>query len=236
MRPAALALIACLGALTAAPAVLAQPQPAPVVVELFTAQGCSACVDANAFLGELAEREGVLALSFSVDYWDYLGWRDTLARPEHVQRQRAYTRRLNLRRLYTPQVVVDGRDAAPGSEHERIETLIRRNIDPVWATPEVRLSGDARRVWIGSGRARGGADVWLVRYQPRAQAVTVDQGENRGREVRVVNAVRSVERVGGWRGRAVSFRLPAAREPGVRTAVLLQQPNGGPVLSAAVAH
>lgn len=232
MRSAALALIACFIA-AAAPAA-AQTRPAPVVVELFTSQGCSACVEANAYLGEVAEREGVLPLSFSVDYWDYLGWRDTLARPEHTARQRAYLRRLNLRRLYTPQVVVDGRDAAAGFEHERIDGFIRSNTEPAWASPEITLSADARRVWIGSGRTRGAADVWLVRFDPRGRTVAVDRGENRGREVRVVNPVVAVQRLGPWRGRPLSLRLPASPDDDLRTAVLLQQPDGGPILSAAV--
>ena len=237
MRPApALCLALCALATPAAAQRSERAEPPPVVVELFTSQGCSACVDANAFVGELAGREGVLALSFSVDYWDYLGWRDTFATPAAGERQRAYSRRLNLRRLYTPQVVVDGRDAAPGFEHERIEAAVRRNTDPAWAVPEVRLSADGRRAWVGSGRApRGGGDIWLVRFEPRVRDVAVDQGENRGRTVRVVNVVRSVARLGAWRGRSVALRLPAGEE-GQRTAVLLQGVDGGPVLSAAVAE
>src|SRR6186713_388159 len=98
----------------------------PVLVELFTAQGCGACRDANAHLGKLAERPGVLALTFSVDYWDYLGWTDTFARPEYAERQKAYVTRLKLREPYTPQVVVDGRQEAQGLKTAEVDRLVRQ--------------------------------------------------------------------------------------------------------------
>ena len=93
----------------------------PVLVELFTAQGCGACRDANTYLARLADRPGVLALTFSVDYWDYLGWTDTFARPEYADRQRAYVNRLKLREPYTPQVVVDGRGEAQGLKAAEVD-------------------------------------------------------------------------------------------------------------------
>ncbi len=108
---------------------LAQPLAAaarpPVVVELYTAQGCGSCREANVFLDKLAERPGVLALTFPVDYWDYLGWSDTFARPEFAARQKAYVARLELREPYTPQVVVDGRREAPALKPEQVERLVR---------------------------------------------------------------------------------------------------------------
>ena len=107
-----------------APAGAALAKPA-VLVELFTAQGCGPCAEANAYLGKLAERPGVLALTFSVDYWDYLGWTDTFAKPEFTERQRAYVARLQLREPYTPQVIVDGRQEAQGLKLPEIDRLIR---------------------------------------------------------------------------------------------------------------
>ena len=114
MRKAAYSFILLALAALASPAG-AHPRP-PVIVELFTAQGCSSCSDANALVGELAEREGVLPLTFSVDYWDYLGWPDTFALPEFTERQKAYARRLGPREVYTPQVVVDGAKQASGAK------------------------------------------------------------------------------------------------------------------------
>ncbi|HYD46039.1 MAG TPA: DUF1223 domain-containing protein, partial [Phenylobacterium sp.] len=120
MRLIALATLVC--ALLGTPAAAARQ---PVIVELYTAQGCAACGAANAFVDKLAEREGVLALTFPVDYWDYLGWADTFAKPEFAARQKAYLPVLKLREAYTPQVIVDGRAHATGAQPEKIESLIR---------------------------------------------------------------------------------------------------------------
>ena len=122
MRKAAYSFILLALAALASPAG-AHPRP-PVIVELFTAQGCSSCGDANALVGELAERDGVLPLTFSVDYWDYLGWPDTFALPEFTERQKAYAKRLGPREVYTPQVVVDGRKQASGAKPETVEELV----------------------------------------------------------------------------------------------------------------
>ncbi len=220
------ALLACLGALLPAEA-SAQARRPVVVVELFTAQGCAACPDANLRLAALAEQDGVLLLTWSVDYWDYLGWRDTLARPEAADRQRAYVRRLALRRPSTPQVIVAGAETADGRNLEQLTAVVENA--PVGGV-DLRLAADGSRVWVGSGRAsRGGGDVWLIRYEPEPEAVRVADGENRGREVRVVNAVRSVERLGAWNGRPAVWRLPPGDEA-LRTAVLLQEADGGRVL------
>src|SRR5438552_18648429 len=96
-----------------------------VLVELYTAQGCRTCAEANGLVGKLAERPGVLPLTFSVDYWDYLGWADTFAKPEFAERQKAYVAKLSLREPYTPQVVVDGQAQASGAKAERVEKLVK---------------------------------------------------------------------------------------------------------------
>jgi hypothetical protein len=205
----------------------------PVLVELFTAQGCGACAEANAYVAKLAERPGVVALTFSVDYWDYLGWTDTFARPEFADRQRAYVTRLKLREPYTPQVVVDGREQAQGQKTAEVDRLIRAAIAAPGNPPDMRFVG-LRRVDVGSGRApRGGADVWLVRYDPRTLEVTPKAGENRGELVTQKNVVRQIVRLGPWRGRPQAYRLPAAPEDGLRTLVLVQTPRGGRLLGMA---
>ena len=140
MRKAALfSLLLCVTPIAAA----AKP---PVVVELFTAQGCASCGEANANLAKMAQREGVLALTFPVDYWDYLGWSDTFAKPEFTARQKAYVARLELREPYTPQVVVDGRAQAGGLQNEKVERLISQAAKGPHDPPDmafIRMAGSA---------------------------------------------------------------------------------------------
>lgn len=202
----------------------------PVLVELFTAQGCSSCADANAHIGKLAERPGVLPLTFSVDYWDYLGWTDTFARPEYAVRQKAYVTRLKLREPYTPQVVVDGRQEVQGLKTAEVDRLVRVAQAAPRSAPDVRFVG-ARRADVGQGKApKGGADVWLIRFDPRAVETVVKGGDNRGETVVQKNVVRQVVRLGSWRGRPMAFRLPKAAEEGLKSVVVVQAPRGGRVL------
>lgn len=214
--------------------VVAAAKP-PVLVELFTAQGCRTCREADAHLGKLADRPGVLALTFSVDYWDYLGWSDTFARPAYAERQRAYVTRLKLREPYTPQVVVDGRHETQGQKGPEVDRLVRLATAQARPAPDMRFVG-SRRVDVGSGRAgRGGADVWLVRFDPRSVEVTVRAGDNRGETVVQRNVVRQIQRLGVWHGSPQAFRVPAAMDEGLRTAVVVQAPRGGRVLGLALA-
>jgi hypothetical protein len=206
----------------------------PVLVELFTAQGCRSCRDADTLLGKLAERPGVLALTFSVDYWDYLGWTDTFARPEFAERQRAYVTRLKLREPYTPQIVVNGRHETQGQKAPEVDRLVRVASAQAPNAPDIRFIG-ARRVDVGSGRViKGGAEVWMIRYDPRSVEVTVRAGDNRGETVVLRNVVRQMQRVGVWRGSPRAFRLPAPSDEGLKTAVVVQAPRGGRVLGLAV--
>lgn len=207
----------------------------PVLVELFTAQGCRTCRDADAHMARLAERPGVLALTFSVDYWDYLGWTDTFARPEFAERQRAYVTRLKLREPYTPQVVVDGRQETQGQKASEVDRLVRIAATQPRNAPDMRFVG-SRRVDVGSGRiGRSGAEVWLIRYDPRSVEVAVRAGDNRGDTVVQKNVVRQIQRLGVWRGSPRAFRLPAPSEDGLKTAVVVQGPRGGRVLGLALA-
>ncbi|MFZ5669563.1 MAG: DUF1223 domain-containing protein [Pseudomonadota bacterium] len=205
---------------------------APVVVELYTAQGCSSCAPANALVSDLAERPDVLALTFAVDYWDYLGWPDTFARPEFTERQKAYQRRLALREVYTPQVIIDGRMQASGVKGEQVEALVDAVARSVRYPPDMQFMG-TRRVAVGSGPApRGGADVWLIRYDPRELEITPRRGDNRGQTLVQKNVVREVVRLGAWRGRPTAYRLPATETEGLSIAVIVQAPRGGRIISA----
>lgn len=216
--------------LLACPAAALAARPL-VVVELFTAQGCASCGEANSYLGKLAERPGVLALTFPVDYWDYLGWADTFAKPEFAHRQKAYVARLELREPYTPQVVVDGGGQAAGLRTAEVEKLVRDAAAAQRNPPDIRFVGP-RRVDVGSGRVpRGGAEVWLIRYDPRDQDVAVKTGDNRGQTISHKNVVREVKRLGAWRGRPTAYRLGTSAEEGLKSVLIVQAPNGGRVLA-----
>ena len=232
MRNAAICSLVLLALPLAAAAKSPVARP-PVVVELYTAQGCASCGEANAYVAKLAERKDVLALTFPVDYWDYLGWADTFAKPEFAVRQKAYVARLSLREPYTPQVVVDGRAEAAGQKSERVERLLRDAERTPRDPPDIRFVGP-RRVDVGSGRApKGGGEVWLIRYDPREQDVAVKSGDNRGQTIAHKNVVREVTRLGAWRGRPAAYRLPAASDDGLKSVVILQAGRGGRVLGVA---
>lgn len=224
------ALLASL-CLLAVPAVAAAAKP-PVVVEFYTAQGCAACVEANAFVNELAERPGVVALTFAVDYWDYLGWEDTFALPEFAERQRAYLTPLSLREPYTPQLVINGASEASAVEPDKVEALLEAAAHARRPAPDIQFIGP-RRVDVGSGPApRGGAEVWLVRYDPSPREVVVRRGENRGQTLEQRNVVREIVRLGRWRGRPTAYSTPEPKEDGLETLLIVQGPEGGRILAA----
>jgi hypothetical protein len=205
----------------------------PVVVELFTAQGCAGCPDANARVEAIADEPGVIALTYAVDYWDYLGWSDTFAKPEFTARQRAYRRPLRLRAVSTPQVVIDGsrQAAARAPELQRAidEEAARRAYPP---QIEFRATGD--QVGVGSGRApRGGAEVVAVSFTPGPQSVEIEAGDNRGRTVRHVNVVRAVRVLGAWSGRPALYDLPP-HPSSEGLAVLVQGKADRRILAASV--
>jgi hypothetical protein len=212
----------------AASAGAARARP-PVVVELFTAQGCASCGAASAHVAGLAGDKGVLPLTFAVDYWDYLGWKDTFAKPEFAERQRAYDRRLGVVEVFTPQVVVDGVSQTAAVKSEGVDRLIREARRMPADPPQ--MSWRAReRVSIGSGRRpKGGAEIWLVRYDPRETDVEVKDGDNRGHTVTERNVVVQLTKLGQWRG-AMLLRLPPAPQDGLQSLVLVQAADGGRIL------
>ena len=206
----------------------------PVVVELFTSQGCSSCVAADKLLDKMADRPGVLALTLAVDYWDYLGWSDTFAKPEFTARQRAYMQRLARREVYTPQIVVNGGSETAGADQPKIDALIRQAQRAKTVPPKMRWLRHSQ-VAIAAGHApKGGAEVWLVRYDPKAQEVAVKTGENRGKTLVQRNVVEELVRLGGWRGKAKVYALPPAGPDakGLKTCILLQAADGGRILAA----
>ena len=211
----------------------------PVVVELFTSQGCSSCPPADAYLADLALRSDVVALAYHIDYWDYIGWKDPFADPAYTARQRGYGRSLRNRTIYTPQIVVDGEVDAVGSRRWEVDRLIadrlgaghaRRLSVPV----NLALDGGALTVSIPDAGVPARADVVLVAFDGR-HVTEVRRGENGGRTLVDVNVVRVLQRVGGYDGKAASLRIEpgpwSARDGGV--AVLLQAQGHGPIWGAA---
>ncbi len=224
------------GSLASRPAAAEPAAGTQVVVELFTSQGCNSCPPADALLDELAGRPDIVALSLHVDYWDYIGWKDPYASPQYTARQQRYGEALNLRYVYTPQIVVDGRINVVGSRRAEvlraIETAAKRDrpIDITFGT------GNGGMVIIPEGHAPDeGATVWLAVYD-RAHVTAIKRGENAGRKLRNANVVRSFERLGTWTGARLEIPLDLAdaRARGRDgCAVIVQQGRAGPVLAAA---
>ena len=207
----------------------------PVVIELFTAQGCAGCPEANARIEAIADAPGVIALTYAVDYWDYLGWEDTFARPEFAQRQRAYRRPLKLRAVGTPQVVIDGRRQVPGAQEEALKAAVEEEAARRVFPPEIEFRETGDRVGVGSGRApAGGAEVVAVIYRPGPQSVEIGSGDNRGQTVRQVNVVRAVRSLGAWTGRPALYDLPDSLGPDEAVAVLVQARTDRRILNGAV--
>ena len=207
----------------------------PVVVELYTSQGCSSCPPADAFLGELAMWPGVIALAFHVDYWDYIGWKDPFAKPAYTERQKSYQRSFASRYIYTPQMVIDGRDHAVGSRRAEVKDKIARARSRAKAI-EVRFeAADGGRVVIPAGPApAAGADVWLAVYDEEHET-EVGRGENSGRTLKDYNVVRELQHLGYWTGEALSIplALDAAADRGRSgCAVIVQHRETKEVLGA----
>ncbi len=207
------------------------------VVELFTSQGCNSCPPADRYLGQLAERDDILSLSFNVDYWDYLGWRDTLASPVHTERQRRYSTAMRSRRVYTPQMVIGGTLEKVGSDRASVSRAIEnvRGDARIWLAIEIERVDDMIVARLPGGRMAREATIWLVRYDSRRE-VEIRRGENGGRTIAYHNVVRDFDNIGLWRGEAmeVAFKLSDLVEGGRdRCAILVQIGGQGPIIGAA---
>jgi hypothetical protein len=211
------------------------------VIELFTSQGCSSCPAADAILGKLATRDDVIAISLSVDYWDYFGWKDTLAQAKFSDRQKAYAKMLGDGMVYTPQVVVNGRAHVNGSDATKIERAIDRTAGAFGASQvPVRLSAKDGRLVVEVGREEQSvareATVWLAVISKSVE-VPISRGENKGKTITYSNVVRELMPIGTWHGKPMTVEL--ARDTFMhrnaeRCAVLVQQGRGGPVIGAAL--
>ena len=200
----------------------------PTVVELFTSQGCSSCPPANTNLIELSKDPNVLTLSFSVTYWDYLGWKDSFGRADYTERQVTYEPALHQRGPFTPQMVINGTASTVGYDLGIIRFTIRQA--GALKGPEIRVEGHTISLPQASSNS-GPLDIWFVSFEPKVLEVAVRRGENSGATLPHASVVRNLVHLGLWNGEAASFQIPST-DAGLRQGILLQKPNGGPLISA----
>jgi hypothetical protein len=220
---------------------LAEPR---AVVELFTSHGCSSCPPADKIIGELAKDPSVIALSMPIDYWDYLGWKDTLADARFSARQKAYSQMRGDRDVYTPQMVVNGAAHVIGSDRAGIESAIgntKKAVGVMSVPVSMTLAGKQITVSVAAsdkGPAAMHGEIWICSIS-KAVPISIGRGENRGREITYFNVVRNLLKVGDWNGNAGSWTVPLENisRDGVDGAVVYLQDGSrdkpGPMLGAA---
>ena len=209
------------------------------VLELYTSQGCSSCPPADLLMHKLVQREDVIALSLPVDYWDYLGWKDTLASSTFSERQKAYAKKRGDGAIYTPQMVVNGLAHVNGAKSSDIDEAIAATMAKFKARQvSLRIVSEQDKVAIDVGPGGDGASsatIWLATVQ-RSVEVAVRKGENSGKTLTYVNVVRELTPVGMWSGKAETIHLErqsVMRAGADACAVILQQGRAGPILGAA---
>lgn len=208
----------------------------PVLVELFTSQGCSSCPPADAILGELRLRPEVFAVTYNVDYWDYLGWHDTLAKPEYSQRQFDYGKSRGDMQVYTPQMVMNGHYHAVGSDQTAVSKLISECHDeglPV--SPQLSLGDNEIRVRLPAFALGGEATLWLLAIAPQTSQA-IEKGENAGKTISYYNVVRNMVPAALWKGEAFEghWMRGAVLPPDCTSCVaVLQRDKTGPVIGLA---
>ncbi|KIC44029.1 hypothetical protein RA28_13600 [Ruegeria sp. ANG-S4] len=205
----------------------------PVVVELFTSQGCSSCPPADRIMHELVKRDDVIGLALHVDYWDYIGWKDEYANPDHTARQRAYAREGGRTMIYTPQMVINGQQDVVGAKAGELDRIITAHLT---AAPEAEVtatkSGDTVSVEVASINLPAGEvyDVRIVQYSPLRHA-SIRRGELAGHDLDYANVVENWQTAGQWDGAArqsFSVSLPAD----LPAVVLVQRAGHGPIVAA----
>ena len=201
------------------------------VVELYTSEGCSSCPPADSFVGELAKRDDILALSLHVDYWDYIGWKDRFADPRNTTRQRDYAQKMQLRYVYTPQVIVDGIYQTVGSDRSKVLTAISKS-QRVRKIPVVLKNSPEGMVLDLAAADVGDVNVYSIFYD-RYQESDVRRGENSGRKLASANVVRDMTRIATWQGQALTIPVPASDKGGDVCAVILQSASTGQIIGAA---
>ncbi len=231
----ALLLSAALGLTLAVPA-RAADSASLTVVELFSSQGCDSCPPAIALLRELGERGDVLPLTYSVDYWDYMGWKDTFADPAFTKRQEGYAAAIPGQHVYTPQIIIDGAEQMVGSKRGQVLAALAARAEargervPLTAARE----GDLVRISLAESKLKAPATIWLVRYD-KSRHVEIGAGENSGHAIDYINVVRELRPLGTWDGSPWQTVLDVAGlTEGGRDgcAILVQEGETGPILGA----
>lgn len=217
------------------------PVPVSAVIELFTSQGCSACPPADQLLESYANRRDVMALSLPVDYWDYLGWEDTLASKKNSERQRAYAKSRGDGAVYTPQAVVNGAGHAVGSDRSQIERQIAKTAMAFaqkhvpmrfWRTAGMIIVEIAAR---DANTESSQATIWLAPVEDVVE-VEIRRGENLGKKLKYYNVVHELTPIGVWTGKAMRIQIsaqPFVKPGNMRYAVLMQEGTTGPIIGAA---
>lgn len=208
-RPYALTWLAILLTLGAGSANAGEATMPRGVVELFTSQGCSSCPPADKALETLAREGDVVALAYHVDYWNYLGWADTLASKDNTDRQYAYARMFGRNGVYTPQAVLNGREHINGADLAGIRNQIGTMPDEgkgLSVPVDVEVKNDELRIRVGEGK--GKANI-VIAYFERERTINIDKGENRGKTINYWHAVTDMETIGMWEGKETNLVLPA---------------------------
>ena len=216
-------------AMAAAVPALAADAQSPTVVELYQSQGCSSCPPANAHLNSLGGRADLLPLMFAVTYWDQLGWKDSFADEAYTARQWEFSRSAKRGNVATPQFIINGRSVVTGNNPPALAAAIKRE-DRRGSGPAIMVEGN--RIEIGASKTAKPATVWLVRYDPRTRNVKIGRGENGGKVLPHRNVVTGLRALGTWNGSAASFEQPAYKDSSQRSAVIIQQGKGGPIIAA----
>jgi hypothetical protein len=206
----------------------------PVVVELFSSQGCSACPPADALLAELATRDDVIALGLHVDYWDYIGWADTFASPQFTRRQYAYARAAGRNMVYTPQMIIGGNNRVMGNEPMQVADLIMAHRDAEYPV-RITMSRVDSMLTVRAEAAMALPEypmiVQIVRYDPM-QTVEIARGENAGSTITYANIVTEWTRIGEWTGEA-PFSLSLGDASDDPVVAIVQMAGPGAILGAA---
>jgi hypothetical protein len=209
----------------------------PVVVELFTSQGCSSCPPAEALLVKLANDPTIVPLTLHVDYWDYLGWKDPYSSAENTERQRRYSSYLGRNNVFTPQVMVDGRYSAVGSNMSEVNAAIAKARAQAHAGITITPAAGGKTLSVQIAQADAGlaspAVVLAFRFA-RQTSTPVKAGENRGETLNTVNSVTSISRLGTWQNKAASYEVPAPANTGEGVAVVIQNQQNGQILASAI--
>ena len=213
-----------------------------VLLELFTSQGCSSCPKADALLPSFIARKDIIALSMSVDYWDYLGWRDTFGQSLFTKRQHSYAKKFGVGHVYTPQIVVDGRSHMNGADENAIEEMIERRLKERAKMPVPDLAVETKDgtiiITVGEDMRKGGAarsaTLWMALLS-KTEQVKIRRGENRGELLTYHNVVRKLTPIGHWSGEEMIVKLPKKHLLHQGTdgcVILLQDGDGGPIVAA----